>query len=101
MKQTVILNDDLKIEATNLYTDEVVDPQSGKKRKTVHVDFKVTSEDYHRVATFLYKNDFDVNVPASNVRFPATIQKYTTSVTNLYKENQVGDYSLTLIEKSD
>lgn len=52
MKQTVILNDDLKIEATNLYTDEVVDPQSGKKRKTVHVDFKVTSEDYHRVATF-------------------------------------------------
>lgn len=34
MKQTVILNDDLKIEATNLYTDEVVDPQSGKSENS-------------------------------------------------------------------
>ncbi|MBR7553552.1 DUF3219 family protein [Allobacillus sp. GCM10007491] len=101
MQQTVILNDDLKINATNLYTEDVVDFQSGKKRKTIHVDFKVTSEDYHRVATFLYKNDFDVKVPTLNLQFPAYIQKYTTSVTNLYRENQVGDYSLTLIEKGD
>nr|WP_289036901.1 DUF3219 family protein [uncultured Allobacillus sp.] len=101
MQQTVILNDDLKIDATSISTDEAIDPITGKERKTLHIDFKVTSEDYHRVATFLYKNDFDVKVPTLNLRFPAYIQKYTTSVTNLYRENQVGDYSLTLIEKRD
>ncbi|MFC0013686.1 MULTISPECIES: DUF3219 family protein [Allobacillus] len=101
MQQTVILNDDLKLEPTNLSTDEVIDPKIGIERKTLSIDFKVTSEDYHRVATFLYKNDFDVNVPSLNLRFQAYIQKYTTSVTNLYKENQIGDYSLTLIEKMD
>ncbi len=101
MNQTLILNDDLTIDATNVDTGEVIDQKTGQTKQTISFDFKVTSEEYHRVTSFLYKNDFIVNVPDLNLTFPAVIQNYSTSVTNLYKENQVGDYSLELIEKTD
>lgn len=62
------------------------------------VDFKVTSENYHDIATLLYAGIFDVEVPEKGIAFRGTIQSYYTSVTNLYKEGEVGDYHISLLE---
>ncbi len=64
----------------------------------ISVDFKVHSEEYHEVAMLLYEGTFDVKVPQLDLVFRGTIQQYSTSITNLYEEHQVGDYSLTLRE---
>jgi hypothetical protein len=41
---------------------------------------------------------FDLKIPQSNEEFRAEIFNYATSVTNLYEENAVGDFSLVLLE---
>jgi hypothetical protein len=64
----------------------------------ISVGFKVTSEEYHDIATLLYQGTFDVEVPEKGLSFRGTIGQYSTSVTNLYEKGQVGDYSLTLLE---
>ena len=46
----------------------------------------------------LYQETSDVEVPDMNLQFTGVIQQYSTSITNLYEKNQVGDYSLTLCE---
>ena len=66
----------------------------------ISVGFHVTSKEYHDIATLLYKGTFDVEVPERNISFRGKIQQYSTSMTNLYEEGQIGDYSLTLIEVS-
>lgn len=71
----------------------------GKERIKAGFDFKVKSEDYHDVTTLLYLNDFIIRIPEMELEFPATISNYSTSITNLYKENEVGDFRLELIEK--
>ncbi|WP_141604179.1 DUF3219 family protein [Terrilactibacillus laevilacticus] len=65
---------------------------------TVSIVFQVTSEDYHDIATLLYKGTFDINVPDRNLTFKGTIKQYYTSITNLYEKGQVGEYSLILQE---
>ncbi|MFJ7827572.1 DUF3219 family protein [Psychrobacillus sp. NPDC096623] len=65
----------------------------------ISVVFNVTSEDYHDIATLLYKGKFDVTVPETGIFFRGTIQKYSTSITNLYEKGQVGEYKLSLLEK--
>ncbi|WP_433742321.1 DUF3219 family protein [Falsibacillus pallidus] len=60
--------------------------------------FDVTSEEYHDVATLLYEGAFDVAVPENGLAFRGSIQEYSTSVTNLYEKDQVGEYSLTLLQ---
>ncbi|MBD7937816.1 MULTISPECIES: DUF3219 family protein [Cytobacillus] len=68
--------------------------------KQIAIDFKVTSENYHDVAVLLYEENFDVQVPANNLRMKAKIIQYYTSVTNLYREGEIGDYHVTLQEIS-
>ncbi|MBD1380395.1 DUF3219 family protein [Metabacillus arenae] len=89
---TEVLLDDRVIKV-NSYKEENV---NGLQK--ISVDFKVTSNEYHDVTTLLYKGRFDVKVPERELSFEGTINQYSTSVTNLYEENQVGDFKLTLIE---
>ncbi|RHW34071.1 DUF3219 family protein [Lysinibacillus yapensis] len=67
----------------------------------VSVVFDVTSEDYHDIATLLYRGTFDVKIPEKDSAFKGTIHNYSTSITNLYNEDQVGQYKLTLLEEKD
>lgn len=64
----------------------------------VKVDFKVSSEDYHDVTTLLYKGKFDLKIPERNIDCYVTIDEYSTSITNLYEKEKVGDFKLTLRE---
>ncbi|RPF55337.1 DUF3219 family protein [Aquisalibacillus elongatus] len=68
-------------------------------RTHIQLEFKVSHEDYHDVTTLLYQNNFKVEIPSENVSLQATIYKYWTSVTNLYKKGNVGQFHLELIEK--
>lgn len=67
----------------------------------VSVIFDVTSKDYHDIATLLYNGTFDVKIPEKELMFRGRIYNYFTSITNLYEENQVGQYTLTLVEEKD
>lgn len=67
----------------------------------VSVLFNVTSEEYHDIATLLYDGTFDVKIPEKELMFRGTIYNYSTSITNLYEENQVGQYTLILVEEKD
>lgn len=91
MVREIILND--RVINVERYEEEKID---GLYK--ISIDFKVTSEEYHDVATLLYLGTFDVKVPEKAVSFRATIQQYSTSITNLYQKGQVGDYRLSLIE---
>ncbi|WP_217556182.1 DUF3219 family protein [Paenibacillus sp. GbtcB18] len=64
----------------------------------VSVDFNVTSEEYHDISTLLYSGTFDVEIPERDLTFRGTIYEYSTSLTNLYVKDQVGQYKLTLME---
>ncbi|MBD8034883.1 MULTISPECIES: DUF3219 family protein [Solibacillus] len=67
----------------------------------VSVIFNVTSEEYHDIATLLYNGTFDVKIPEKELMFRGTIYNYSTSITNLYEKDQVGEYKLTLVEEKD
>lgn len=84
----------------NNYPIEARNFKKGSAERTkVSFDFTVTHEDYHDVTTLLYENDFTVKVPDENLEFRATISNYSTSVTNLYKEGEEGEFRLELVEK--
>lgn len=78
------------------YAEEKV---NGKYK--VSVDFDVTSEEYHDITTLLYGGTFDVKIPERDLTFRGTIYNYSTSITNLYEKDQIGQYKLTLIEVKD
>ena len=61
--------------------------------------FLVKHEEYHDITTLLYKNDFTVTIPKEDITFPATISNYSTSITNLYEKDAVGEFKLELSEK--
>lgn len=65
---------------------------------TIAIDFRVDSENYHAVAGLLYEGVFAVEVPEKGLAFRGAIQEYYTSVTNLYKDGEVGEYHLRLLE---
>jgi hypothetical protein len=92
--------DDTEIAASNYKEESVADKASGKPIRKIAFDFKVTSADYHDIAVLLYKMDFRIRVPEKGLDFFATITNYSTSITNLYEENQVADYKLELTEKA-
>lgn len=96
MGKTVALNE-LTIDADEVELSKA--EVGGQSRYQLKLAFKVTHKDYHDVTVELYKNDFLVKVEGAE--FHAEIQHYATSVTNLYEEGAVGDFSLTLIEKSN
>jgi hypothetical protein len=64
----------------------------------ISAEFNVTSEEYHDVATLLYKGEFEVKVPAAQLSFRGKMVEYSTSVTNLYESGQVGLFRLVLLE---
>ncbi|EHL78050.1 DUF3219 family protein [Bacillus smithii] len=78
--------------------EEEVIRQNGVPLHKIRFAFKVRSNEYHDIATLLYEKTFDVSVPEKDLNFRGTIQNYSTSVTNLYKENEVADYRLELVE---
>lgn len=97
MITTLMLND-TPITVSEYKEEEVSDKKTGNLLHQISFVFQVKSEDYHKITTLLYKNAFDVKVPERNLEFRATIGNYSTSFTNLYKENQVGEFTLELVE---
>jgi len=67
----------------------------------ISVVFPVTSEEYHRITTLLYKGEFAVAVPKLDLSFRGSIQQYFTTITDLYKKGNVGEFTLTLLEKGE
>ena len=98
MVDEIILNG-VAIAITDFQEDKIIDKTTGKRLRVIKFNFKVTSKEYHRITTLLYKMNFHVEIPERNLVFPATIHSYSTSITNLYKENNVGDFKLALIEQ--
>ena len=98
MKVNILINE-IQIEAFD-FSEEVIQKQDSKRKlKKITFDFHVQSADYHDITTMLYTNDFAVKVPKRNLEFQAIIYNYSTSITNLYEENEVGVFHLELIEK--
>ncbi|SHT19757.1 Protein of uncharacterised function (DUF3219) [Mycobacteroides abscessus subsp. abscessus] len=89
---TEIQLNDTKINITQ-YDEKKIE---GKTQ--ISITFYVASDDYHEIATLLYKGTFDVIVLERHLEFRGTIQEYSTSITNLYEKGQIGEYKLTLKE---
>ena len=89
-----------------ILNDRVIQLTSYEEEKVnglykISVVFNVTSEEYHDITTLLYLGTFDVKIPENDLRFRGTIHNYSTSITNLYIKDQVGEYKLTLLEEKD
>ncbi|WP_204256314.1 DUF3219 family protein [Mammaliicoccus sciuri] len=88
----------------HIYLDETQIPLTYFEDETVDglykvtIEFNVPSEAYHDIAVLLYRGHFDVEVPAKDKKFKGEIFNYSTSLTNLYEDNQVAVYRLVLIE---
>lgn len=96
-KETIPLAQSIKLN-DHIINVENYEEQNINGLTQVSVDFKVTSENYHEIAVLLYEGTFNVDVPDKNLNFNGTITQYYTSVTNLYKEGEIGDYHVTLME---
>ena len=89
-----------------ILNDRVIQLTGYKEEKAnglykISVIFNVTSEEYHDITTLLYLGTFDVKIPENDLLFRGTIHNYSTSITNLYNKDQVGEYKLTLLEEKD
>jgi len=88
----------------NIYLDKTQIPLTHFEDETVDglykvtIEFNVTSEAYHDIAVLLYRGRFDVEIPDKDKKFKGEIYNYSTSLTNLYKDNQVAEYRLVLKE---
>lgn len=91
MVKEIILND------TSIHVDDYKE-ETDECLHNIIIDFKVTSEKYHDITTLLYEGVFDVKVPDRGLAFRGKIQQYSTSITNLYEKEQVGDFTLSLRE---
>ena len=98
METTLWIND-TEIHAYNFKEELVEELNFDKKKRKISFDFKVTSEEYHDIAVLLYEMNFRIRIPAQELEFDASISNYFTSITDLYKPNQVADYYLELIEQ--
>lgn len=67
-------------------------------KRTITVEFKVSSKEYHEITTLLYKGTFQLDIPEQNNSFKVSIVEYSTSITNLYKEGQIGEFTISLQE---
>jgi len=99
VKVTVMIND-RKIHAFDYKEELFIDPKSKKERHMSKFFFHVTSASYHDITTLLYTNDFRIEVAETNLMMNAEIAAYSTSITNLYDENQVGKFYLELMEQN-
>ncbi|QQD86094.1 DUF3219 family protein [Jeotgalicoccus sp. ATCC 8456] len=81
--------DDLTLDVKELVRD--------KEEGTVNIVFDVASEDYHYLSKHLYQEQFRVRIPGNdNEEFEAKIVNFSTSLDNLYEEDNVGEYNITL-----
>lgn len=60
--------------------------------------FPVTSKEYHDITVLLYKQEFNVFIPTSNITFYGKIVQFYTTITDLYKEGNIGEFTLSLLE---
>ena len=97
--ETIVWIDEKQIHARDFNKELLKVAGSEDAVTKISFSFGVSSEEYHDVAVLLYKNDFAVRVAELDLEFPATIHNYATDRTDLYKEGQVADYYLELIEK--
>lgn len=89
MANEIIMLDDLTLDVKELVRD--------KKEGTVSIVFDVASEDYHHLSEHLYQEEFRVRIPGDdNEEFEAKIINFSTSLDNLYEEDSVGEYNITL-----
>jgi len=93
--ETIVWIDDTEIHASN-FKEET----NEQHKRKISFDFKVTSKEYHDIATLLYKMSFRIRIPSLEAEFQASISDYSTSITDLYKPNQIADYHLELIEEN-
>lgn len=92
MANDIIVLDDITLDVKELKRDE--------EEGTVRIAFDVASEDYHNLSEHLYKEEFLVRLPGNNnEEFRARIINYSTSLDNLYEEDNVGEYRITLKEE--
>lgn len=98
MINEIILND-VSINITDFKEEKIIEKTIQKTLRLISFNFKVTSKDYHRITTLLYKMNFHVKIPEKDIQFPASIHSYSTSITNLYTAGNVGDFKLALIEQ--
>ncbi|MDJ0331265.1 DUF3219 family protein [Planococcus sp. S3-L1] len=97
--KTIIWINDTKLEALHFKAELMENSNVHSNKRKISFDFKVTSEDYHDIAVLLYQLNFRIRIPAQEWDFNASIIDYSTSITDLYKPNQVADYHLELLEQ--
>ncbi|MET3697893.1 uncharacterized protein DUF3219 [Bacillus oleivorans] len=93
----VLLNE-VSIDAENIYINTITHKKTKEEQRVIGFEFNVISQEYHKITTLLYENDFTIKVPAKNLEFRGRINSYSTSITNLYNENETGVFKLELIE---
>lgn len=74
--------------------------KKAKNGNLISVKFDVSSEDYHDVTTLLYEGTFHVKIPERDREFKGTIQEYSTSITNLYEKENIGEFKVSFLEKN-
>jgi len=85
--------DEVTIKVTKLFQENI----NGLHKITIV--FPVRSEEYHDTAVLLYRKEFKVTIPSNNIEFEGRIVQFYTSITDLYKEGNVGEYTVSLLEK--
>ncbi|MGG1574276.1 DUF3219 family protein [Fictibacillus sp. NRS-1165] len=93
MVNTVLLNE------REIHVSDFLLSEADNGLIRVSFKFKVKHSEYHEITTLLYQNDFEVKVPQMELQFQAKISQYSTSLTDLYKEKAVGEFTLELTEK--
>ena len=89
MANYIIMLDDLTLDVKEL----IRDTEAGE----VRITFDVASEDYHHLSEHLYQEEFKVRIPGNNnEEFDGKIVNFSTSLDNLYEEDNVGEYKITL-----
>lgn len=81
-----------------ILNNTIIDLKSYEERENgseIQITFDVISDEYHVISGLLYEGVFDVKVPDRNLAFRGQIVNYFTDRTNLYEENQVGEYNVT------
>lgn len=91
MVHSIVL-DDTEIEVKHY------DRKTEEGHQVISIIFDVTSAEYHDITVLLYKGTFDIRVPEEGLDFRGTIINYSTSLDNLYEENQTGEFRVALQE---
>ncbi|KAB2331983.1 DUF3219 family protein [Bacillus mesophilum] len=92
------MNNEIRLNGTSIKVKSLNHDVAGGLHK-ITVVFNVNSEEYHDIAVLLYEKSFQVSVPSLQLAFTGEIVHYYTSLTNLYEKGNVGEYTVTFLEK--